>query len=399
MCPQIKSDLQVNPKQEAQTPLILRCHRLMEAFAKSDDERYFYIDRVEGFLLYVDLDKSQAELDALYEEINLHGDRYCLIPKLSFYETKKIMESFVNEKVYDIDTKEKLLDIIQCKEARENFLEFIYDHHMEQEKWQQFYQERSRIRIIEWLRSHHFYFVFEEDLELTRSIIEGLKQSLFQVKASKEIQNARKTLVAKAKTYYSSEALNPRPKRGRPPKQTAKPDLEPQTSIDIYTTVSIAVRPFLFTPELTASSASSLFSAKFDSDEGLFASRRQNIADSTASLNQKLSVLRSIASRWVDKSANDSENSPYAMDDVFNDDDDDDTESDFIDEVAYEPAPKAKSSTTASAKKAPKKGAVAKAKPKAKITESAKPEKVKVKRIIPTAKKGTVAIKKKTSKK
>ena len=41
-----------------------------------------------------------------------------MIPKLTFYETKKIMEGFVNEKVYDIDTKEKLLDIIQSKEAR-----------------------------------------------------------------------------------------------------------------------------------------------------------------------------------------------------------------------------------------------------------------------------------------
>ncbi|MCE2983533.1 MAG: UPF0158 family protein, partial [Parachlamydia sp.] len=111
-------------KEEAQNPLIMRCLRLMEAFAKSDDERDFYIDRQEGFLIYVDLDKPQTELDALESEIKGHPDRYCLIPKLSFYETKKIMEGFVNEKVYDIDTKEKLLDIIQSKEARENFLEF-----------------------------------------------------------------------------------------------------------------------------------------------------------------------------------------------------------------------------------------------------------------------------------
>ena len=73
------------------------------------------------------------------------------------------MECFVNEKIYDIDTKEKLLDIIQSKEARENFLEFIYDHHSELEKWQQYYQERFRIRIIEWLRNNAFDFVFEED--------------------------------------------------------------------------------------------------------------------------------------------------------------------------------------------------------------------------------------------
>src|SRR5437016_1622639 len=116
-------------KLEAQNPLILRCHRLMESFAKSDDERDFYLDRLEGFIIYVDLDKPQKDLEALEEEVKTHSDRYCIIPKLTFYETKKIMEGFVNEKVYDIDTKEKLLDIIQSKEARENFLEFIYDHH------------------------------------------------------------------------------------------------------------------------------------------------------------------------------------------------------------------------------------------------------------------------------
>src|SRR3989338_1331901 len=113
---------------KAQNPLLLRFHRLMDAFAKSDDERDFYLDRIEGFLLFVDLDKGQKELDELEEEMRQHGDRFCLVPKLTFYETKKFMEGFVNEKVYDIDTKEKLLDVIQSKEARENFLEFIYDH-------------------------------------------------------------------------------------------------------------------------------------------------------------------------------------------------------------------------------------------------------------------------------
>src|ERR1700733_8423785 len=182
-------------KQEAQNPLILRCHRLMEAFAKSDDERDFYIDRLEGFLIYVDLDKPQTELDLLEQELKENKDRYCTIPKLSFYETKKIMEGFVNEKVYDIDTKEKLLDIIQSKEARENFLEFIYDHHSELEKWQLYYMERSRIRIIEWLRNNHFHFVFEEDLELARGLIEKLKQNLFQSRVGKDVANARKMLV------------------------------------------------------------------------------------------------------------------------------------------------------------------------------------------------------------
>lgn len=290
-------------KQEAQNPLILRANRLMEAFTKSDDERDFYLDRMEGFIVYVDLEKPETDLQTLEKEFKEHADRYCLIPKLTFYEAKKIMEGFVNEKVYDIDTKEKLLDIIQSKEARENFLEFIYDHHSELEKWQQYYQERSRIRIIEWLRNNNFHFVFEEDLDLSGSVIEKLKRELFNTKPPKDILNARKTLISKAKTYYSSEALNPRPKRGRPPKQAVKLEIEPQITTDIYTTVPSNVRPFLFIPDITSAS-SVTFSSKFGTEEQLLASRRQHhISDtdlSLESINQKLASLRNIASKWIE---------------------------------------------------------------------------------------------------
>lgn len=279
-------------RQEAQNPLILRCHRIMDSFSKSDDERDFYIDRMEGFLIYVDLDKPQEELEALEDELRANSDRYCLIPKLSFYETKKIMEGFVNEKVYDIDTKEKLLDIIQSKEARENFLEFIHDHLSEQEKWQQYYVERSRIRIIEWLRQNHFHFVFEEDLDIPRQLLEKLKQNLFENKVGKDILNARKNLVAKAKTYYSNEALNPRPKRGRPPKLAVKAEIEPQITTDIFTSVPAKVRPFLFTPDVSSSGLSA-FSAKFEGEE------RRGLGEEET-LQQKLASLRSLSSRWLE---------------------------------------------------------------------------------------------------
>ncbi|HSX25548.1 MAG TPA: UPF0158 family protein, partial [Chlamydiales bacterium] len=43
---------------QAKNPLLLRYHRLMDAFAKSDDERDFYLDKIEGFLVYADLDKG-----------------------------------------------------------------------------------------------------------------------------------------------------------------------------------------------------------------------------------------------------------------------------------------------------------------------------------------------------
>lgn len=285
---------------QAKNPLILRYHRLMDAFAKSDDERDFYLDRVEGFLLYVDLDKGEEDLLALEKEFKEEGRRFCLIPKMTFYEIKKFMEGFVQEKVYDIDTKEKLLDLISAKEARENFLEFIYDHLTELEKWQQYYQERFRIRIIEWLRQQNIYFVFEEELDLQRGVVEKLKRHLFESKVPKELAQAREILSAKSKVYYSTEALNPRPKRGRPPKQVAKVELEPQMTVDIYSHVPIACRSFLYTPDIS-SAASVTFSAKFESEGHLLASLRGStrirVDEKLEALSQRLESLRNLSHR------------------------------------------------------------------------------------------------------
>lgn len=372
---------------EAQNPLLLRSHRIMDAFAKSNDERDFYLNRTEGFMIYVDLDKTQEELDVLESELSKHKEEYCLIPKLTFYETKKIMEGFIAEKIYDIDTKEKLLDIIQSKEARENFLEFISDHHAEFEKWQQYYQERSRIRIIEWLRQNHFQFVFEEDLELDAVLIDKLKRNLFETKVGKDIASARKLLWVKAKTYYSTEALNPRPKRGRPPKQATKVEVEAQISTDVFLTVPSTIRPFLFTPEISNASAVT-FSAKFDGELDLLMPRRFVSADendnSAAGLQQKMAALRSLSSTWVEKESFDAE------------DDEDEEDEDEADLGKKAPKKASKKSTkasaskgkTASSKSTPtKKASKPSPKPKAK-TSAAKP----VKKIVPkiTAKKKPV---------
>ncbi len=283
-----------------QNPLILRFHRLIDAFAKSDDERDFYLDRVEGFILFVDLDKGQKELDDLSAELVEHGDRYAIIPKMTFYETKKFMEGFINEKVYDIDTKEKLLDVIQSKEARENFLEFIYDHLSELEKWQQYYVERMRIRLIEWLRAHEFVFVFEEDLDIPKITMEKVKQQLFESKVAKDVAQAREALSTKAKTYYSSEALNPRPKRGRPPKQQVKVEIEPQLTGDIFTTVPPLCRTFLYLPDITSATAIT-FSSRYDSEAELLASLRGTVRvkvdTKLEALSQRLESLRQLSNR------------------------------------------------------------------------------------------------------
>lgn len=285
-------------KYEAQNPLILRYHRLMDTFSKSDDERDYYLDKQEGFIIYADLDRDQEELDSL--EAALDQQRFFLIPKLTFYETKKIMEGFINEKIYDIDIKEKLSDIIQSKEARENFLEFVYDHDAELEKWQQYYQERSRVRIIEWLRRNDFHFVFEEDLDLAPSLVEKVKQNLFNPKVPKDVATARQLLEQRAKVYYSNEALNPRPKRGRPPKQVAKVEVEPQFTSDFYMTVPSAMRAFLYTPDITSATAVT-FSSKFDSDEEFRAklknTPRSESLVSLESISKKLSSLSDLSKK------------------------------------------------------------------------------------------------------
>mgnify|MGYP001476246798 CR=1 FL=1 len=281
------------------SPLILRFHRLMDAFAKSDDERDFYLNKAEGFILYADIDKNHEDLEGLEKEIAKNADQYFILPKMTFYETKKFMEGFVNEKVYDIDTKEKLLDIIQSKEARENFLEFIYDHLTELEKWQQYYHERSRIRIIEWLRNQGVQFVFEEDLELSKNTLEKVKLHFFDTKVSRDVQSAREAILIKSKTYYSNEALNPRPKRGRPPKQAAKLEIEPQLAVDVYTTVPPIALPFLYMPDVSAASVT--FSAKFDTEAQLIASlrggSRVKIDSKLEALSQRLESLRHLSDR------------------------------------------------------------------------------------------------------
>ena len=281
-------------------PLLLRFFRLLDAFAKSDDERDFYLDRCEGFLVYADLNKSQAELDALAVELAAHPLRYVLLPKLTFFEAKKIMEGFVNEKVYDIDAKEKLLDIIQSRDPRENFLEFIYDHHSEIEKWQTYFVERFRIRIIEWLRAQNYQFVFEEDLDLPRPMIEKIKRSCFIAKVPKDVATAREALATKARSYYSNEALNPRPKRGRPPKQVVKIEVEPTVTPDMYTQVAASVRPFLYLPEINAASAVT-FSSRFDTEEAFLAHLRggQRIEQQSKLqiLTERLASLQALSHR------------------------------------------------------------------------------------------------------
>ena len=284
-----------------QCPLILHYNRLMEAFSRSDDEKDFYLEIQEGAILFADLDKSKEHLDKLEKEIKGSPDRYCLIPKATYFEIKKFMEGFVNEKVYDIDTKEKMLDIINSKDARENFIAFLYDHLVELDKWQQYFQERSRVKIIEWLRNNDVVFVFEEDMDLSKSLVEKVNKSLFQKKTAKDVQVARQQLVAKSQTYYSNEALNPRPKRGRPPKQVAKVETTPEYSADYFFTLPDSLRTFVFDPEVSPLNSLSFFESSENTESLLdkLKDSQSSTINPLESFSKKLESLKALSGQLV----------------------------------------------------------------------------------------------------
>ncbi|MDA8773980.1 UPF0158 family protein, partial [Chlamydiia bacterium] len=247
-------------------PSILRLLRLISVFSKSDDERDYYFNRIEGFILYMDLDTQEDQINALSNEVQQNAEVYISIPKITFYEQKKLLESFVQEKVYDIDIKEKLSEMIQGNNPRANFLEFINDHVAEFEKWQTFFVEKFRIKVIEWLRTNKCNFVFEEDMEFDNLLMDKVKRVQTQESVSRDITVARKQLEKKAKTYYSHEALNPKPKRGRPPKQAQKIESVTSMTNDYYTMIPRDLYAFLFVPRLN-STRELTFSSEHETQE------------------------------------------------------------------------------------------------------------------------------------
>lgn len=291
-----ENSLQEQLSKKVSQPIILRYCRLLFAFVKSDEERDFYLDRHEGFLIYVDIKKSEKALEKLFKEMEKDSTRYLLIPKLTFYEIRKLMENFVNEKVFDIDTKEKLFDIINGKDARERFLEFIYESEYEVEKWQMYYQERLRVHIIEWLRNHNLLFIFEEDLDIGFGELFQIKNLSKENQIPKELQEKRKYLLNKAKSYYANDALYPKPKRGRPPKHGDKIKAETKFSFDTYSGVPEAIHPFLFIPDTTSLQLTT-FSSKYESEEDLMThvkpkSDHRDITSQLETLSQRVESMR-----------------------------------------------------------------------------------------------------------
>ena len=100
--------------------------------------------------------------------------------------------------------------------------------------------------------------------------------------------------------YYSSEALNPRPKRGRPPKQVAKIEVKSQVTKDIFSQVPQTALRFLYLPEITSAS-SITFSEKFDTEEEFLAhlrgSGRTEAESQLQALSEKFASLRKLSAQ------------------------------------------------------------------------------------------------------
>ena len=83
----------------------------------------------------------------------------------------------------------------------------------------------------------------------------------------------------------------------------AKVELEPQVTMDIYTTVPTAVRMFLYLPDITSAS-SVTFSSRFESEAELLASLRGSsrvkIDQKLQALSERLESLRHLSTRLTD---------------------------------------------------------------------------------------------------
>ena len=80
--------------------------------------------------------------------------------------------------------------------------------------------------------------------------------------------------------------------------------MEPQYTVDIYTTVPSVVRQFLYIPDIT-SVTSATFSARFETEEQLLASLRgiprMKVDEKLEALSQKLESLQKLSQRLIGK--------------------------------------------------------------------------------------------------
>ena len=230
--------------------LILSKNRMIEVFVRSDDEYEFYFDLTEGALIYVCLDANDKELHDLELSLSTHSDRFILIPKRTLYEIRKYMDMFLQERVNDIEVKEKLSEILLSRNFKNKFPEACGEYIQEYIKWDKFFFEKMRMVVIEWLCSKNLLFVFEEDLQSMMSATDIclLKESRGDNKAhsSKTGQMLYNQLLAKAKSYYKEEVLHPKPKRGRPPKKVEKQQQNTSLTSDIYFSIPEKIYHFIY---------------------------------------------------------------------------------------------------------------------------------------------------------
>lgn len=232
---------------------IVKNTRLVDVFIKSDEDHDFYFDAETGAIFYVDLTSDEDKLEELYNFLLKFPKRLFLFPKMTEYERRKIVEAFLHGKVNDLDVSEKVSRELDFLGYESKVIDILKEYGTEIEKWTAFFSEKMRVMSIEWLNKvikmndvKPFSYVFEEDIiqYMDRDKIVAFKESMGS--KNENISSIREDLIEFSKIYFEHEIIDPKPKRGRPPKGKKNSSSEIIPIPDMYLAYDSVLRGFIY---------------------------------------------------------------------------------------------------------------------------------------------------------
>lgn len=235
--------------------LIIKATRCVDALIKSDEDNDFYLDVKTGAFLYVDLHADEDSMKHLESFIEKEDNKTLfLLPKMTEYGKKKIIEEFVHDKVSDLEVSEKLINEIATLGYETRLMEVFREYPTEHDKWNLFFSEKMRSLAVVWLNEIiekvfsviDLRYVFEEDVS---KFLDYEEIVLFKENPevnTKDIKNIKSRLLEFSKIYKQPEIINPKPKRGRPPKGKKIGVVENVIIPDMYITYDSVIRSFVY---------------------------------------------------------------------------------------------------------------------------------------------------------
>ncbi|MCK5787909.1 MAG: hypothetical protein KAH32_02845 [Chlamydiia bacterium] len=232
--------------------LTMKATRCIGVFIRSDDDNDFLLDTKTGAFLLLDLKAEDADMDHLQKFLEGEEDRFFLVPKITEYEKRKIFEEFINYKVNDLEVSERISDTLDTLGYESRAIEILQEYPYEYDKWISFFSEKIRIRVVRWLNKTSqsmksgFSYVFEEDLTnyISKEELISFKENYITNKQS--ISGIVKKLHQMSKLYLEDEIVNPKPRRGRPPKGHNSAVKEALFIPDMYICYDAIIRHFVY---------------------------------------------------------------------------------------------------------------------------------------------------------